>query len=137
MKPLTFFVSLFCLLISCLNADVKTETPSAASSESDIDDQALWKQELQTLDQLIAATEQSLVNQKALRTQMMDFQAIRTQCHHNPDDNTCLLKMVQAAHQLLEGIQSNHLEHNFDSEFLRELGFFSKIATKRGIPRPE
>ena len=96
----------------------------------------IWQQELQTLDNLIAATQKSLDEQKKLREIFLDYQTFRVQCEQDPNDNDKLLKMVKVALRLHNAIQESHLTNNFDPEFIKELTLFSQIASKKGVPRP-
>lgn len=91
---------------------------------------------LKQLDNLIAATEKSLAEQKTLRSQLSDYQQLNEQYMQNRQDRQLGIRLVKAARSVLHGIESHQLIHTFDQETLEELRFFSKIGSKKGLPRP-
>lgn len=91
--------------------------------------------ELLQLNNLIAITEQNLQNQKALKELFIDYQQKQVNYLQNSQDKEITLQLVKSAHRLLEGIKTHHLLQTFDAEFISQLTFFSKFATKRGVPK--
>lgn len=100
------------------------------------DPTAMVTNELAMLDTLIAATQQSLDKQKALRELIKKYQELQRTYFDNSEDNELLLRMVKLAHKIMESINDNKLTHNFDPAFLSELNLFSQIASKYGVPKP-
>lgn len=100
------------------------------------DPDALIGNEISRLVTLIQATELSLEGQKKLHKQVLEYQKLQEQFLKNPKDNDLLLKVVKSAYRTLQTIKENHLEQNFDADFIDELTVLSQPATKRGIPRP-
>jgi hypothetical protein len=100
------------------------------------DPNALIGNEITRLDTLIQATEYSLEAQKKLRTQIVEYKMLQDQYLENTKDNDLLLKVVKSAYRTLQTIRDNHLELNFDPDFIDELTVLSQPAMKRGIPRP-
>lgn len=91
--------------------------------------------ELNRLDILILATEKSLGSQKLLREHIVEYQKAHEQFSKNPNDNDRLFKVVKAAHKTLQSIKENHLEQDFDSDFIDELTVLAQPALKRSIPK--
>ncbi|MBA3815152.1 MAG: hypothetical protein H0X29_01260 [Parachlamydiaceae bacterium] len=100
------------------------------------DPAALIGNELSRIDNLIEATQQSLEDQKQLREKIVEYQKIQESYLLHPKDNELLFRMIKSAYATLKSIQDNHLEHNFDPEFISELKVFAQVASKRGIPKP-
>lgn len=119
------------LLFFAIAIQVQAEMPSMIK-----DPNALIGNEIGRLDTLIQATEYSLEGQKKLRTQIVEYQKLQDQYLNNTKDNDLLLKLVKSAYRTLQTIKENHLEQNFDADFIDELTVLSQPATKRGIPRP-
>jgi hypothetical protein len=113
-------------------ARLYSETPSLAIK----DPAALIKTELERLDTLIQATQQSLDGQKKLREKILDYKKAQELYLKAPNDNDLLLRLVKSAHRTLEAIKENHLAQTFDPEFINELTVLSQPITKRGIPKP-
>jgi hypothetical protein len=95
----------------------------------------LVKNELQTLDLLIEATQLNLKNLTKLKEHLQKYQELQDRYLKN-SDNEVLFQMIKTAHVILEGIKEAHLTQSFDPAFLSELSIISKPATKLGIPRP-
>lgn len=119
------------LCLFALSFQLQAESPSTIK-----DPNALIGNEISRLDTLIQATETSLEAQKKLRTQILEYQKLQDQYLKNTKDNDLLMKLVKSAYRTLQTIKEQHLEQNFDSDFIDELRVISQPATKRGIPRP-
>jgi predicted patatin/cPLA2 family phospholipase len=100
------------------------------------DADALITNELDRLDTLIKATQKSLDDQQTLRRYILEYKRLQELFVLNPDDNELLVKMVRSARKTLDEIYSTHLTQTFDPDFINELTFLSKVAEKRGIPKP-
>lgn len=117
LKP---FILFFFILASQIQAEIK-------------DPNALIGNEIARLDTLIQATEISFEAQKKLRTQIVEYQKLQDQYLQNQNDNGLLLKLVKSAYRTLQTIKENHLEQNFDADFIDELTIISLPASKKGI----
>lgn len=121
---LKFYLVLFCTFtIFQVQAEIK-------------DPNALIGNEISKLDTLIQATELSLEAQKKLRIQILEYQKLQDQYLKNEHDNELLLKLVKSAYRALQTIKTNHLEQNFDNDFIEELTIIAQPANKKGITRP-
>lgn len=100
------------------------------------DPKALIGNEIVKINTLIHATECSLEAQKKLYAQIMEYNQLQEQYLKNSKDNDLLLKLVKSAYRTLQTIKDNHLELNFDADFIDELTVMSQPIKKRGIPRP-
>lgn len=124
---------LFCAFAVCSAAAPCTgQIPAPAVK----DPAALIGTELARLDMLISATQQSLDGQKKLRAYIVEYQKIQDYYLKNSQDNEVLFRMVKSAFVTLKTIQDNHLEHTFDPDFINELTIVSRVAKKRGVPKP-
>ncbi len=94
------------------------------------------KDDVRQLDDLISLTEKSLSEQKELRNQLVMYHRVKEQYLEDKSNRQQIVRMVKAAHQLLQHIESQHLTHVLEAETLDELHFFSQIASKKGISRP-
>ena len=92
--------------------------------------------EVARIDHLIAATEEKLDQQKALRKLILLLHDQEEQFFKGDQSKAHAKKMVDSARQILEIIQKSHLEHLFSSEYLEELALFSSIAGKTSPARP-
>ena len=92
--------------------------------------------ELDTLNELIAATQRSLGIQIELREKILRYQELQRLSMENEDNFEQLYRLAKSAHIILETIKEQHLLQTFDAAFISELTLVSKPAAKRGIPRP-
>ena len=90
------------------------------------------KSEIAQLDDLIAATERSLSQQKSLRDLLIKYQETQTAYLNNEENVELLYNMINLAQKALKTIQENHLTHSFEPSFLNELNLFAQMANKRG-----
>ena len=88
------------------------------------------------LDNIIEATKTSLDEQTRLKQNILHYQKLQTSYINNPDDRVVLYNLVRSANQIQETIESNQLSYAFETEFLKELALFSRIAKKVSMPRP-
>lgn len=96
----------------------------------------LLNRQLAMVDDLIFMTQQTLKGEQEIKSLIAEYQNIQEAYLKCPDDKEQTVKMVRMAHRVLTKIQDNHLTQQFDPDFISELALFSKIATKKGIPRP-
>jgi hypothetical protein len=138
MIPKSLIVTFICTCFSMVGNAVEDKlTPITQDLPARVEDPtAMVTNELTMLDTLIAATQQSLDKQKALREQIKKYQELQRLYLQNTEDNELLLRMVKQAQKILEGINENRLMHNFDPTFVSELNLFSQIASKYGVPKP-
>lgn len=125
MRNFIFFLTAATLSYSALAADVIKKDPKE-----------LLCSQISMLDDLITMTERSLNGEKQIKTLIIDYQKIQEQYLKNQNDKDLVVKMVRMAHRILIAIQENHLTQQFDPDFISELTLFSKIAAKKGIPKP-
>lgn len=92
--------------------------------------------ELSRLDDLIAATQKGLDQQKALRDVLVKYQEAQKTYLSSGEDTEYLYQMIVLAHRAQKIIQDNHLSQVFSQDFLNELNLFAQMANKRGIPKP-
>ncbi len=91
---------------------------------------------LRQLDDIIAVTEKSAIDQKQLRRQLSDYYKVKARYLQDEQNKDNIIQLVKAAHLVQQSINSQHLQYLFDSDLLEELNFFSQIASKKGLPRP-
>ena len=130
------------LFLGCMTSSLQLEAALGAvnPSTNDLPPQEVKVQEphdpLAELDILISATEKSLQEQKTLRRQIDEYQQLRDQYMQNKRDRQLGMRLVKVARTVLQGVENYHLTRSFDQETLEELRSFSKIGSKKGIPRP-
>lgn len=124
---LTVFTSL--TIMSPLSA-VGMDLPRVSDASSDVTG------EVQTLNEIIAMTKESLKAQEIIRNKTKAYHQLQIAYLNDPEDRELLFRMVKSSYKLLELINNNHLRHVFTPEFLHELEVFAQVAVKRGIPRP-
>ena len=91
---------------------------------------------MRQLNDLIEVTESNLAQLRDLRQQFGEYYKIKAKYLLNQQDKKQILRMVKAASRLQKSIQAQNLAHAFDPETVKELAFFSQIASKKGVPRP-
>lgn len=123
------FVPIFLMLIGLTSMDLCSDAIKKDPKE-------LIDSQIAMMDDLIAMTKQTLNGEYEIKTLIQDYQHIQDAYLKNMDDKELVIKMVRTAHQVLTKIQENHLLQQFDPDFISELTLFSKIATKKGIPKP-
>lgn len=122
------------LILACFYSILgHASTPSPTSIK---DPAMLINNEIERLDTLIQATQQSLEGQKKLRDRIIEYQKIQDLYLKQPNDNDLLFKLIKSAYRTLESIKENNLVQIFDPDFINELTVLSQAATKRGIPKP-
>lgn len=136
MKFYSAIFSFALLTLGATNFCLAAPASSPAALASIKDPAALISNEINRLDTLIQATQQSLDGQKKLRAHIVEYQKIQDLFITNPNDNDVLLRMVKSAYRTLEAIKENHLTQNFDPDFIDELTVLSQAASKRGVPKP-
>lgn len=94
------------------------------------------KEFLQPLEDLIAITEKNLSEQRQLLSLVRNYQKIKIGYLQNQTSKEAILAMVKSAHQLQSAIETHHFSQLFKPNFLEEIHFFSRIAAKKGLPRP-
>lgn len=95
----------------------------------------LISQEINRLDTLIQATQQSLETQKKLRDTILEYQKAYADYIKQPQNDDLLLRLVKSAHKTLKLIKEGHLKQTFDPAFIDELTVLAQPASKRGIPK--
>ena len=100
------------------------------------DPKELLDSQIAMVDDLIAMTQQTLKGEQEIKKLIAEYQQIQEVYLKNQDDKEQVVKMVRMAHRVLTKIQDNHLTQQFDPDFISELTLFSKIAAKKGIPKP-
>lgn len=100
------------------------------------DPKELLDSQVAMLDHLIEMTERSLEATKEIRELVFNYEQVQAVFLKNQENKEVTVKMIRMAHQLLTKIQQHHLTQQFDADFISELSLFSKIATKKGIPKP-
>lgn len=100
------------------------------------DPKELLDSQIAMLDDLIEMTTQTLQNEQKLKSLILQYQQIQEEYIKNPKDKEQIVKMVRMADQILRKMEEAHLITQFDPDFISELAFFSKIANKKGIPKP-
>ncbi len=91
---------------------------------------------IRQLNDLIEVTESSLVKLRELRQQFLDYATIKASYLQQQQNKEQILRMVKAAGRLQKTIQAQNLTHTFDPEIIKELAFFSQVASKKGLARP-
>jgi hypothetical protein len=117
---------LLCLFLVVASSLTALEEPLLSTVED----------EIARIDHLIAATEEKVVQQRALRELMLRLQVQEEQFFKGDQSKAHAKKMVDSASQVLELIKASHLEHLFSSTYLEELALFSSIAGKTSPARP-
>jgi hypothetical protein len=135
-RKMVSFSFFFLLFLCSAQKGFSVENPTLPNLSYIKDPAELLNNEIERLDTLIQATQQSLENQKALRASIVEYQKIQNLYLQNTQDNELLFHLIKNAHYLLESIKENHLLHTFDSDFLSELTLLSQAANKRGMPKP-
>lgn len=100
------------------------------------DPKELLDSQILMVDDLIAMTQKTLSGEQEIKKLIVDYQQVQEAYLKNQDDKELVVKMVRKAHLILTKIQETHLTAQFDPDFISELTLFSKIATKKGIPKP-
>ena len=91
---------------------------------------------LANLDNIIDATKKSLDEQTGLKQNILHYQKLQASYLNSPGDRVILYNLVKSANQIQGTIEENQLSHAFETEFLKELALFSRIAKKVSTPRP-
>jgi len=91
--------------------------------------------ELAGLENLIAATQNSLNEQLALHELIQNYLREQARFLETPNNKDQLLKTARLARRTLETIKEQHLMQVFDAKFISELTLFAKIAKKPSIPK--
>lgn len=120
----------YLLILSLSGSVLFTQVHSEETSLSVTED------EIEVLDQLIAATDRKAVAQKKLRNVMIDFKKQKERFFKGDQTKKHSFLMVKTASQILRVIQENHLQHLFASDYLEELALFSSIAEKQNPTSP-
>lgn len=92
------------------------------------------KDEIARLDQLIAATEDNLKKEKALREILVQYKQAEIEAIKNPDNIDNLLKLVSLAKKAREGISETSLDDYFSPQFIEELKKLSQISERKNVP---
>lgn len=114
--------SAFFLLFACA-------TLSLSSAES--------VPELDGLDRLAAASQQTVQACQSLKLKITHYLATQEEFSKNTEDKELCYKMIKEARVILNEIEKNHLQYAFDNSFLNELALFSKMARTPTIPSPD
>lgn len=135
MKLFFYFVivGLMCLSLEAEEINISTKSPSYPSV---IAPEAQKLNQINYLEELIAASERNLEKQKKIKTQLQEFVNLHEAFSQDTNNKPLGLKMIRSAQALLEQIKSAHLVHVFDPDFIGELTVFSNIASKGPILRP-
>lgn len=86
--------------------------------------------ELSMLNNLIDVTKENLSLLEQCKKHVIDYISLQEKYAQNTENEKLTFQMVMSADQLLEEIKELHLTQAFDQEFLSELTFFSKVASK-------
>lgn len=121
-------ISLF-LIASTFNPITEDLPPNDIYSPSN------QTQALATLDLIIEATGASYNSLVALRQDIIDYQQLQEQYIDHPNDVALLFRLVKKAEKVMDAIQNNHLNQSFDSEFLKEVSLFARLAKKTSSPK--
>jgi hypothetical protein len=121
--------SIYVLFAVCCSALLCAAPPPAALPYGE--GHALIARQIEQMDLLVQATEQSLADEKKVRALILEYQKIEAQFIKHPEDNAVLLKMVRQAAKILDAVKQAYLEHLFDPEFLEELNILARAAAKR------
>lgn len=124
MHKLYALLILACLACFGLAADIKKDPKELLGSQ------------IAMLDDLIAMTKQTLQAETDIKALILEYQKIQEEYLRNPENKEQVIKMVRMAHRVLTKIQDHYLVQQFDPDFISELTLFSKIATKKGVPKP-
>lgn len=128
------YAFLFCMsLLTCAHA-YTPPTPVKAPTVKDRGE--LGSMQVKSLDELIGAAKQTLVNLHELQEKTVTYLKLQERYLENTKDSELLYRMTKASDELLAKIQNDHLGHAFDKEFLDELAMLAKIYHKIGLPRP-
>lgn len=120
-----FFLFLFVAAASALSANpAANDLPKISTAQA-------VKNELGQLDDVIAATQRSLEQQKKLKDLLVKYQEAQRDYLKNENDVELLYRMIKLAHRAMASIQENHLTYTFNQEFLNELNLFAQMANKR------
>lgn len=119
---IVFFFLTFGPLQAASNApssDVKVEAP---------------QDEVARVDQLIAATKDTLKRLEALRAEIIVYKQAEAAVLKNPNDPDAVAKLVISAKQIQDLINTTYVQEYFSPQFLEEIHKFAQIAEKNNIP---
>ena len=98
---------------------------------------SVWvRDDLKALDQAIKATKLSLGDQEKLRGLVLELQTAQDAHLKDQDNNALAIALMRTTHQVLNLVDSEHLEHLLQPQFLSELRSVDKITKKDGLARP-
>ncbi len=98
---------------------------------------SVWvRDDLKALDQAIKATKLSLGHQEKLRGLVLELQTAQDAHLKDQDNNALAIALMRTTHQVLNLVDSEHLEHLLQPQFLSELRSVDKITKKDGLARP-
>ena len=134
MPNLLKWISLAVLCLSTLIAD-EVINPIVSDLPKNLPSETL-NNELNSVERLIEATQQSLKMLRELNNQIKHYQELEERTLEGSNDNDLLYALAKQAYQILETLKAHHLTPNFDSRFIEELSIVSKPIAKQGIPKP-
>ena len=98
---------------------------------------SVWvRDDLKTLDQAIKATKLSLGDQERLRGLVLELQTVQDAHLKDQDNKALAIALMRTTHQVLNLVDSEHMEHLLQPQFLSELRSVDKITKKDGLARP-
>lgn len=123
------FLFIFVFLVLPLSAQytirpATTEIPDPVTPTTYVED------ELTMLNNIIAATEVNLRQQKALHAKVIEYRQLHDQYVQNIQDKELSFQLIFSSHELLDEIKELQLTQAFDQKFLSDLAFFSNIAER-------
>ncbi len=132
MKNFSAILSLFICSFLPLSAVDSLETPTIVIEEI-ADDQ---NRELEMMELLIASTKQNLITQEALLTHLASFKQSQQRFMEDNNDKQLAAVMIDEADCALNLIIEQHYEDLFQTEFLKELKFFSQFSAANEVLSP-
>ncbi|MCH9626827.1 MAG: hypothetical protein S4CHLAM2_04580 [Chlamydiales bacterium] len=91
----------------------------------------LADEEIEVVQELIAVTQKNLQAQKELLTALVQFKQARHAFVEEPTSRKLATKLVKASMCVQKQIETEHLAHLFESDFLTELHFFNQLGTQQ------
>ncbi len=125
MNRMLLVMLLLCTFSFNLDSAIETQNPHIQEAQD----------ELLKMDQLIKATEDSLVRLKSLRSLLAEYKKSEVIAVKNPNDTDNLLKLIDLAKQINDVIDEQAMQDYFSPQFLEEIKKFSEISLKKNIPQ--
>ena len=84
--------------------------------------------EISVLDNLIEVTQKNLNNQKLLHQKLIHFKEVQKKYIEDTDNKKLAEDMIYSANEVLQVIESSHLMHLFNVDFMKDIEFFAQFS---------